>query len=574
MSPSAAAPVPGARLALLFLLGCAPSKVLVLPTDDSATDDPATDPTAAVYDLDHLLQVDLETAEEDWDTLRAQTRTLADTLMAEDCQEVPFRSPFTWFEAAVSIDGQRFEQIDLRKKGFLGSMSEDKPALKLDLVEHDPDASFSGVERLTLNNAVSDPALVRQCLAFGFFADAGVAAPRCSLARVSVNGEDLGIYVNVEPVRDELLERHFGSAAGNLYEGTLADFRPGWTATLEKKNNEEQTDRSDIDALVAAAAVEDDALMDALDGVLDLDAFFTFWAAEVLIGHGDGYTGNTNNFYVYADPADGRFHFLPWGVDEVLYTAAEGEDQEEPEILSVYASGVLANRLYGIPEGRERYLERVGGLLDGAWDPAVFTDRSDRMAALIEPALSRPGWRDVEAAIEDLHEGLEQRGEVIAEQVAAGGVEWPGELRESYCFVPWGSADAEFSTTWGSLYTDDWFGTGASTLNLDLDEVFWQVEGGALAGESEGAAYVYLPAYVSDTEAVLLFFAFDPDRVAPGEVEMDLIESYGAVLYADFSRSEEFEYVAYVMGTLTLEEAGTGEGDPVTGSFEGQFLSF
>lgn len=37
-------------------------------------------------------------------------------------------------------------------------------------------------------------------------------------------------------------------------------------------------------------------------------------AAEVLVAHWDGYAGNLNNTYLYADPSDGRFRFVPWGV--------------------------------------------------------------------------------------------------------------------------------------------------------------------------------------------------------------------------------------------------------------------
>ena len=48
----------------------------------------------------------------------------------------------------------------------------------------------------------------------------------------------------------------------------------------------------------------------------DLDAFVRFWAVESLVWHRDGYSGNANNFFIYADPSDGgRFHIFPWGAD-------------------------------------------------------------------------------------------------------------------------------------------------------------------------------------------------------------------------------------------------------------------
>ena len=69
---------------------------------------------------------------------------------------------------------------------------------------------------------------------------------------MTVNGKDLGLYVHVEEIKAPFLARHFDSAEGNLYEGTVSDFTPEYRGTIEKKNNED--DWSDIDAVVVATA--------------------------------------------------------------------------------------------------------------------------------------------------------------------------------------------------------------------------------------------------------------------------------------------------------------------------------
>lgn len=553
-------------LIALLLLSCSPGKVAGADDPTEGTDDPGV----TAYDLDHLLRVELELPADDWDQLRTQTRTLADTLLKEDCQSEPFESPFTWFEASATIDGQHFERVDLRKKGFLGSMSEEKPALKLDLGEYEDDATFQGERRLTLNNAVSDPAYVRQCVSYGFFDDAGLPAPRCSLAQVMVNGEDLGIFVNVEPIKEPMLARLFDDGEGNLYEGTLSDFREGWTGTLEKKNNEGADDWSDIEALVDAAAADDDDLLGALDAVLDLDAFLGHWAAEVIVQHTDGYAWNTNNFYLYADPADGRLHFIPWGTDAVLY----GSEQDQGASASVYAFGLLADRLYSHPEGRARYLDRLSGLLDEHWDEGRAADRMQRMASLIEPELSGAEWSLVEDQIRWVEDIVDGQREAIEGELSAGGADWPYDPRDSYCFTTTGDLDATFSTTWGSLLTDDPFNTGSSDLYIELEEGKpWPLlEGSALAGSVEGDSAIYLPAWISSTEAILIYVALDESQVDVGEVELDLATSYGGLLYLDTETMEDFEFVAYVMGTLRFDRAGTTEGDAVEGTLEGGFL--
>ena len=56
-----------------------------------------------------------------------------------------------------------------------------RPSLKLDLGEYDADATYRGERRLTLNNSQTDPSLVRQCVTFQTFADAGIPGvwPAC-----------------------------------------------------------------------------------------------------------------------------------------------------------------------------------------------------------------------------------------------------------------------------------------------------------------------------------------------------------------------------------------------------------
>ena len=63
-----------------------------------------------------------------------------------------------------------------------------------------------------------------QFIGYALFNAIGSSAPRCAYAKVTVNGENLGIYSHVETVRKPLLKRAFGNSNGPLYEGTVVDF--------------------------------------------------------------------------------------------------------------------------------------------------------------------------------------------------------------------------------------------------------------------------------------------------------------------------------------------------------------
>ena len=68
-----------------------------------------------------------------------------------------------------------------------------------------------------------------------------------------------------------------------------------------------------IDLLVDPKATESD-----LGELVDLESFYRFWATEGLVGFWDGYSGNKNNFFVYLNPENNKFHFIPWGMDSIF----------------------------------------------------------------------------------------------------------------------------------------------------------------------------------------------------------------------------------------------------------------
>jgi len=378
---------------------------------------------APLFQPDHVLEISIDMAPADWDALRNQTRTEQDLFARPDCLGSPFPNPFTYFPATVTVDGELLDQVAVRKKGFIGSLSTDKPSLKISMEEYEIGRRFHGLERITLNNSIQDPSFVGQCVAYALFERAGLPAPRCNFAHVVVNGQPLGTYVHVESIEDELLDHHFMSSDGNLYEGTLSDFLPAWSGTFEKENNREEDDWSDIQAITAAAAAPDGELIAALDEVIDTDEFIRFWALESLLRHWDGYAGNINNFWLYE--SGGRLHFLPWGADQVLVERNPVQGDDAP--TSVYATGILPYRLYQLPEGRMRYLAATRALLDEVWDESWILGEIDRMAALIGPGIMG----------QDFGPEVMSRREFVMNRAAAVrgnlGADWPYTLREPFC---------------------------------------------------------------------------------------------------------------------------------------------
>ncbi|MDP7115083.1 MAG: hypothetical protein QGH45_24125, partial [Myxococcota bacterium] len=140
--------------AVALLAGCEAS-VDVGPGDDDTTD-PQDDPTEVLFDPDRVLKVEIEIDPGDWIELGNQRRNIVE-IWGGDCFSEPITSPYTYFPATVTLDGNELGDIGVRKKGLLGSDSSTKPSLKLNLDWADSDVSYLGKDMLTLNNARQDP---------------------------------------------------------------------------------------------------------------------------------------------------------------------------------------------------------------------------------------------------------------------------------------------------------------------------------------------------------------------------------------------------------------------------------
>ena len=532
--------------------------------------DDSDDPSMALFAPGCVLDVRIDMAPSDWEVLRHQTRPLAEVVQG-DCLDAPPREVFDWFEADVSVSGRTRAQVAIRKKGFLGSLNDDKPSLKIRFDKYVEGQSLAGLTRLTLNNKIQDPSLITACLGYGLMTQAGIPAPRCNFARVQVNGTPLGIYAHVDSIKKPFLSRHFESDEGNLYEATISDFRPEFRRTWEKKTNTTEDDWSDLDLAVEVLAYPDDTLMPALAERFDLDAFYTFWAFEVLIAHWDGYAGNRNNTYLYADPSDGRFHFIPWGLDSAFLDPQPflGGDGELPD--AVLAFGHLAERLYAHPEGRAAYLARLGDLLDTAWDSEAIGAELERMEELISPHLSEEDAQQLSIDISAKRSWITYREQRIRTALLLGGEAWDYPPAESICWEEGGTLNATFDTRWGTSGGDFFDQPGSVNHDVQTMDFIGNVASSARfgAGGTEGQAVIELIGNNTEGEYFIVYVFGPIDAFIPGSTQpLDWAVFSGLVGRIEIFEFE-FEPIALLVdGVIHFEQASTYLGDPIKGWLE------
>ncbi|MDA7658065.1 CotH kinase family protein, partial [Verrucomicrobia bacterium] len=374
------------------------------------------DESSAVFANDKMINVEIKLDANHWYELRTGYRTVG-----EGMSQIT-EKPYDYYQANVSINGQTMEKVGVRKKGFFGSVVSTRPSLKLRFDKFVKNRTFLGLEMMTLNNNVQDFSQVHQVMAYEFFDRAGIPTPRCNLARVSVNGEELGIYSHIESIRTPFIKRHFSNSKGYLYEGYAGDFNDDDFSRIVLKSGNEEKATVKLKQLRETINQGDRINVSDLEGILNLEAFIQLWAAEVLIGHWDGYSGNRNNYYLYFDKQRDLFYFIPWGADAVFRDPGPFVSQPVPK--SIKAMGFLCKRLWEVPAIRDRYRAEMQRLLDEVWNEDKMTESVINAQAMVAAHLTIPSIQ-VAQSTQMIHTFIKTRRTDIQKELDQAPLDWP-----------------------------------------------------------------------------------------------------------------------------------------------------
>lgn len=273
-------------------------------------------------------EINIEISEEDW----------------ADLVENPLEE--TYYAVDVTINGETLSNVALRTKGnntltSVASSDSDRYSFKIDFDYFNDGENYYGLKKLNLNNNYGDASYMREYISYRIMGEMGIPVPATSYTHITINGEEWGLYLAVEPIDEVFLERTFGDSTGDLYkpDGTGADLvyrgddmseYPG----LVLKTNEETSDGSAILDLMKALESGE-----GLEDVLDVDEVLCYLAANVALANYDSYLGNTtHNYYLYEQ--DGRFSIVPWDYNYSFGGFGGGEvDIYEPTNQSMGMGG-------------------------------------------------------------------------------------------------------------------------------------------------------------------------------------------------------------------------------------------
>jgi spore coat protein CotH len=311
-------------VALLLASACAPPTTQPVAAADAAADTAADTAAPVTPDAPDVESVPGATDDPNGDLtgdLFGTTRVHAIALTVDDAGVSSLRAdPYTYVPADITLDDTTYSDVGLRLKGHIGSFRDldHKAAFKLDADQFVDGGRLLGLEKLNLHNLANDATGVRDYLAGLAYRAQGASAPRVGWARVSLNGDDYGLYALIEVYDRVWLETHRSDPDGNLYDGDYAVPDDGSYPHCDF--TEEEQDNFTLDAGTDVGRADVHAVTEALQGgitaaagLVDVPELQRSLAAEAWAGQDDGYFYNSNNYRAYFDPGlDGRVVLFPW----------------------------------------------------------------------------------------------------------------------------------------------------------------------------------------------------------------------------------------------------------------------
>lgn len=386
----------------------------------------------------------------------------------------------------VVINGERINDVGIRPKGnaslqqvsMLGSQ---RYSFKLEFDHYIKNQTFHGLDKLVLNNSLSDASFMKEFMSFEIYKEVGVAVPLHSYAQIQRNGANCGLYLALEAVEDAYSTRVFGKNYGKLYKPESNKPNGIWdtqkpvmqSAITDNLMNNHDANKADISAIIGAglgvdkgigsgsvglvyqgddiqdySAVYDNAVFDTtekdfervieaikninngtdLEKYIDIDATLRFFAAQAFILNFDSYFGGLgHNYYLYEEK--GQLTMLPWDLNLSFAGYYSGDTNSAINYpIDTPLNGVTAElrpmltKLLEVTEYREKYHKYLKQIVENYILNGKFTNKVKKTNQLIQPYVEHDltslyTLKQYEAAVPVLDEFAILRAESIKGQL-------------------------------------------------------------------------------------------------------------------------------------------------------------
>ncbi|MFD0678763.1 MULTISPECIES: CotH kinase family protein [unclassified Paenibacillus] len=212
------------------------------------------------------------------------------------------------------------------------------------------------------NAEYDDPSMIRNALSFQFFQWIGVPSPKTRYCLLKINGQSLGVYLEIEAV-DKLFFRQRGipvqslfyagndSANFGLYnpdsQSKKASLFQGYERVIGK-----QADVNRLKSFILKInTLKGKELGRYLDQRLDIDNYLRWLAGAVFTGNYDGFD---QNYAIYLHQTRLKYRMIPWDYEGTWGRNCFGK-QIGSDLVKVTGYNELTKKLLAFPLIRKKY---------------------------------------------------------------------------------------------------------------------------------------------------------------------------------------------------------------------------
>jgi spore coat protein CotH len=224
--------------------------------------------------------------------------------------------------AKLTVDGKTYQDVGVHFRGAssFGVGEGRKRSINVSLDFAHSEQQLGGYRTLNLLNSHRDPSFLRSILYYQI-AREYIPAPKANFARVVINGESWGVYVNAQQFDRDFVKDWFGTTKGARWKvpgspggrGNLAylgdDVAPYKQFYEIKSKDSDKSWAKLIKLCKVLNETPPEKLEQALTPLLNIDGALKFLAIENTLVNNDGYWIRTSDYNIYEDEK-GRFHIV------------------------------------------------------------------------------------------------------------------------------------------------------------------------------------------------------------------------------------------------------------------------
>lgn len=286
---------------------------------------------------------------------------------------------------------------------------------------------FYGFKELSFAPSYGDNTFMKEKLLTDLFRKAGVMACKVGYYKVYIDfgqGQKYcGVYQSIETVEEHMVETQSGIKVGNVYkpESSLQTFI---TTQIEKQNNKDLGDYSDVKALISAinspTRVSDRPLWKKqLEAVFDVKGYLKYLAVNNTVGNWDTYGQVMHNYFLVS--TDGILRWVPYDLN-LSFQMKGGLNRTAltMEMKEVGSQWPLIRYIVDDPEYFTFYRASVKDFVEKNFTPTIMNEYIRKHKAILAPSfmaseIEKPPYsylqntQSFDQAVSDLEKYINER---------------------------------------------------------------------------------------------------------------------------------------------------------------------